>query len=103
MPQPDTDLKVPALDTARVQRWLDQRKAAHHEDRGHAVEKVDLASLAHRYGLEVHDAHHALYDAFLTAQLWQRLLHALERFNVKTLGQGMRVGKAVTVKGNRSE
>ncbi len=103
LPQMSDSLTLPALDTARIQRWLDQRRATHHEDRGHHVEKVDLASLAKRYGLEVHDAHHALYDAFLTAQLWQRLMHALALAGVKTLGQAMRVGKAERMKSNAFE
>lgn len=103
LPPMSDGLNLPALDTARIQRWLDQRRAAHHEDRGHHVEKVDLASLAGRYGLEVHDAHHALYDAFLTAQLWQRLMHALALAGVKTLGQAMRVGKAEKMKRNAFE
>ena len=102
LPPMSNGLNLPALDTARIQRWLDQR-AAHHEDRGHHVEKVDLASLAGRYGLEVHDAHHALYDAFLTAQLWQRLMHALALAGVKTLGQAVRVGKAEKTKRNAFE
>jgi DNA polymerase III subunit epsilon len=103
LPQMSDGLSVPALDTARIQRWLDQRRAAHNEDRGHDVEKVDLASLAGRYGLEVHDVHHALYDAFLTAQLWQRLMHALALAGVKKLGQAMRVGKAERMKRNAFE
>ena len=101
--QTSNSLSLPALDTARIQRWLDQRSAAHLQDRGHDVEKVDLASLAERYGLEVHDAHHALSDAFLTAQLWQRLMHALALAGVKTLEQALRVGKAEKMKSNSFE
>lgn len=86
-------LAGPAVDTARVQRWLDLRGNMR-EDRGHHMEKIDLASLARRYGLEVHEAHHALYDAFLTAQLWQRLLAQLEQARIRTLRALLRIGTA---------
>jgi DNA polymerase III subunit epsilon len=86
-------LDEPAIDTARVQRWLDL-KSIYREDRGHHVENVDLASLARRYGLEFHKAHHALYDAFVTAQLWQRLMHQLDKAGIRTLGELLRFGKA---------
>ncbi len=89
-----TALANPAIDTRRVQHWLDSRRSAHHGDRGHHVENVDLASLAKRYGLEAPEAHHALYDALLTAQLWQRLIFELESVAVRTLGEVMRIGKA---------
>ena len=92
---PETSpLGNPAVDTARVQRWLDLRKQSYQEDRGHQTENLDLASLAGRYGLQLHEAHHALDDAFLTAQLWQRLLHALDQAGVRTLGRLLRVGRA---------
>jgi DNA polymerase-3 subunit epsilon len=86
-------LDYPAIDTARVQRWLDLRKAAYSEDRGHDTQPVDLASLAKRYGLEQAEAHHALSDALLTAQLWQRLIHALQRAGITTLRQALRIGR----------
>jgi len=87
-------LDNPAIDTARLQQWLDHRRWGYEEDRGHQVERLDLASLAERHGLMVREAHHALEDAFLTAQLWQRLLYSLERTGVKTLGKLMRIGRA---------
>jgi DNA polymerase III subunit epsilon len=83
-----------AVDTARVQRWLDLRHNLYREDRGHHVENVDLVSLAGRYGLELLETHHALYDAFLTAQLWQRLIQQLDKAAIKTLGELLRIGAA---------
>jgi len=87
-------LANPAIDTARIQRWLDLRRQSYQEDRGHQAENLDLASLARRYGLEPGEAHHALDDAFLTAQLWQRLLRGLEPAGVRTLGKLLRIGRA---------
>lgn len=87
-------LANPAIDTARVHRWLEQRRHGYREDRGHEVEKLDLVSLARHYGFEIRDLHHALYDAFLTAQLWQRLMAELENFGVKKWGTVLRAGNA---------
>ena len=94
LPSEARTLDRPALDTARIQRWLDMRRKAYQEDQGHHVESVDLASLAMRYKLEVREAHHALYDAFLTAQLWQRLMAELALRKIMTWGELMRIGKA---------
>lgn len=94
LPSEAQTLDQPALDTARIQRWLDMRRSAYQEDQGHHVESVDLASLAMRYKLEVREAHHALYDAFLTAQLWQRLMAELALRKIRTWGELMRIGKA---------
>ncbi len=85
-----------AIDTARVQLWLDRRLRGYQEDRGHQVERIDLASLAKRYGLEVRETQHALYDAYLTAQLWQRQLAQLEATGVRTLRKLARIGRATT-------
>jgi DNA polymerase III subunit epsilon len=87
-------LDRPAIDTSRVQRWLDLRRNAYQGDRGHLVDKVDLASLAKRYELEVPEAHHALEDALLTAQLWQRLIYELEAMRVSSLNDVLRIARA---------
>jgi DNA polymerase III subunit epsilon len=93
-PSAAPQLDAPAVCTARVQRWLDQRRSAYQEDRGHHVENVDLESLVQRHGIETGEPHHALSDAFQTAMLWQRLLPALEAQAVRTLGELLRIGKA---------
>ena len=87
-------LNEPAVCTARVQRWLDQRRHAYQPDRGHHVESVDLASLVQRHEIDAGEPHHALSDAFQTAMLWQRLMPALESQGVRTLGELLRIGRA---------
>ncbi len=78
--------------TARIQQWIVQKRA-YKEDKFRDMERLDLASLAAIYGLEHHEAHHALDDAFMTARLWQRQKHELEQLGVKTLGQLLRIAK----------
>jgi DNA polymerase III alpha subunit (gram-positive type) len=56
-------------------------------------EPLDLATLAGRYHLQVEEIHHALHDAFLTAQLWQRLLPRLAERGVTTLKDVLRVAR----------
>jgi DNA polymerase-3 subunit epsilon len=81
------------IDTARVQRWLDRRRKQYQEDRGHdPEERCDLASLKARYRLQGGTAHHALEDAFVTAQLWQRLMYGLENAGIRTLGKALKIG-----------
>ncbi len=82
----------PAIDTARAHYWL-----AASEARRRGVEDVneplDLATLAVRYHLQVEEMHHALHDAFLTAQLWQKLLPRLAERGVTTLKEALRVAR----------
>jgi DNA polymerase III epsilon subunit-like protein len=90
--QRSRQLLNPAIDTARVHYWL-----AATEARKRGVEDVneplDLATLAIRYSLQVEEIHHALHDAFLTAQLWQRLLPRLAERGVTTLKDVLRFAR----------
>jgi DNA polymerase III epsilon subunit family exonuclease len=83
-------LTNPTVDTARVYRWL-LRHGRYSEELATQLDRVDLGALARAYGLEVHDAHHALHDAFLTARVWQRMLPALEQMSVRSLGKLLRI------------
>lgn len=78
------------IDTAAAHRWLEQHE---HHVRGldELQRRCDLATLAQEYGLEMRDSHHALYDAYVTAQLWQKLLTRLQRAGISTLGKALRV------------
>jgi DNA polymerase III subunit epsilon len=80
------------LDTAAAHRWLEQHE---HHIRGldELQGRCDLATLAEVYGLEMRNAHHALYDAYITAQLWQKLLARLHRSGINTLGKALRIAR----------
>ena len=80
------------LCTARVQQWIVKRQS-YKEDQFRDLETLDLESLAREYKLDFHEAHHALDDAFVTAQLWQKQLHVLGGMGVKTLGKLLRLAK----------
>jgi DNA polymerase III subunit epsilon len=90
--QMSLELRNPAIDTARAHHWL-----AANEARRRGVEDVneslDLAALAVRYNLPVQEMHHALHDAFLTAQLWQRLLPRLMQHGATTLKDALRIAR----------
>ena len=85
------ELKNRAICTARVHRWL-VKNQPYTEDQFRKLEASDLATLARAYHLGAYNAHHALDDAFLTARLWQKLLHELRASGIKTLGQLMKIG-----------
>jgi len=86
-------LSNPAIDTARVHQWI-LHHGPYREDLERQLQDVSLASLARRYDLEFREAHNALDDAFVTARLWQKLLHRLESLKVRTLGDLLRAGRA---------
>jgi DNA polymerase III subunit epsilon len=83
---------MPALDTARAFHWLMLQKALA-DGHDHVGAALDLASVAAHYGVAVHDAHQALVDAFVTAQVWQRLLPDLAAAGVTTLGRALRIAR----------
>lgn len=83
-------LQHPAIDTARVQKWLWDHET-NSQKHGHDAEKLDLASLAKEYSIDFQEAHHALQDAFVAAQVWQRIIPRLGAMNVRTLGAALRI------------
>ena len=78
-------LQSPAVDTSSLHDWLyenDSRFARHHSG---MTLKTDLFSLARKYGIEVEKAHNAMYDAYITAQLFQRFLPFLPECGVRNV------------------
>ena len=87
------EINNPAIDTARVHHWILGR-GPYSEELSVQLEKMDLATLAKFYSLEVQDAHHALSDAFLTARIWQKMLYTLQAKGVRNLRKLLSVGGA---------
>jgi DNA polymerase-3 subunit epsilon len=83
----------PAIDTAQVHHWI-LRQGPYSEDLTVQLEKLDLATLAKFYGVEVKDAHHALSDAFVTARVWQKMLYKLQSKGIDNLRKLLRIGGA---------
>lgn len=83
----------PAVDTLALAAYLWRREGdycAYHEA---PVGPVDLFSLATANGITVSHAHDAAYDAYVTAQLFQRYLALLPKHGVRTLAELIKVGK----------
>lgn len=83
-------LTNPSVCTARTHRWI-LGQGLYSEDLPMQMEKLDLPTLAEFYGIVAPDLHHALTDAFLTALLWQRMLHRLRANGVEGLGKLMKI------------
>src|SRR4051794_34335887 len=75
-----------AVDSAKVHRWLELKRRTFGEATDDRHEALDLPTVAQHYNVSIGDSHHALADAFVTAQLWQRLLDRLESAGVKRIG-----------------
>ncbi len=82
------DWKQPSIDTANVHRWLEMKRQ-HYPVEAFDERTIctDLASVAAHYKVTFEEAHHALADAFVTAQIWQRELAALAARGVHTWRQ----------------
>jgi DNA polymerase III subunit epsilon len=77
------------VDVRRLVLWLDAL-----DGRGHgAAADTTLAQNAERFGVPLERAHHALWDAFVTAQLFLVLASRLEAHGVTRLGPLLRSGQ----------
>jgi len=85
-------LANPVLDTWPLYDWLSSRMP---EDGGPGLPRLQdprLPELARSLGVPCRSSHNALGDAFVTAQVFQRLLHQLGRWGVATTGELLRIG-----------
>lgn len=81
----------PVLDTWPLYEWLSGRTP--HDD-GPGLPRLQdprLPALAQALGVPCRGEHNALGDAFVTAQVFQRLLRRLERWGVTATGQLLRI------------
>lgn len=86
-------LQNPAVDTRKIYKWIrtqEEQLCAFHAG---LSEDTDLASLAKRYSIPANNAHNALNDAFVTAQLFQRFLSLLQKFNINIVTELIRIGQ----------
>jgi len=82
-----------SIDTSTLHDWLyenDSNFARHH--RGMTT-KTDLFSLAKKYGIANEKSHNAFYDAYLTAQLFQRFAHFLPQAGVRTIKDLLQIAR----------
>jgi DNA polymerase-3 subunit epsilon len=79
------------LDTAELFRWMRKRKLL---DKccPSPPRETDLYKLANSLDITVSETHHALVDAFITAQLLQRFLCLFASEGILTVGDLMRIG-----------
>lgn len=80
-------IQNPIIDTLDLALRLEKGP---HFDPQMASGEYSLDQLCTRYGIEVDDRHTAAGDAFLTAQLFLKLLKIAERKGIKTYGELMR-------------
>jgi len=78
-------IKNPVVDVFTAHKWMLQRKGKDN------TKNLSLYEIAKDLGVEVKGAHNAISDAFITAQVLQRLIHTLSNFGVKSVGELLKV------------
>jgi len=81
----------PAVDTLSLYGWL-RHRLPEHPALSAALPGLSLFELARRFDIPVAEGHTALGDAYLTAQLFQRLLPLLLEAGISDLKSLLRVG-----------
>ncbi|GER93272.1 DNA polymerase III subunit epsilon [hot springs metagenome] len=86
-------LENPSVDTYRIYKWMwkrQQRPDAFFEG---GPDNKSLFELAKKFDIHVGGIHNAIYDAFVTAQLFQKFLHLLNKEGIKTLKDLLKIGE----------
>lgn len=86
-------MKNSVVDTHKIHEWLKENNGEFRKHYRGFCEETNLFALAKKYRIPFSEAHNALNDAFITAQLFQRFLSFLPGLGVRTLGDLIRVGK----------
>jgi len=81
----------PAVDTLALAYWL-RWNAPHQGAEAFTPKKFELYEIAKELGIPIQGAHNALMDAFMTAQVLQRLLPKLAQSGLRALGELLRAG-----------
>jgi DNA polymerase-3 subunit epsilon len=84
-------LRNPAVDTLALYGWL-RHRGAEHPAFSLETAQLSLFDLATAFDIHVEEAHSAIGDAYVTAQVFQRLLPFLAEAGVETLASLRRVG-----------
>jgi len=84
-------LQNPVLDTFSLYNWL-RTRASHHRCFSISPRSCGLYDVAECLGIPVQGAHNAIEDAFITAQLFQRLIPVLIESGIKNIGDLLSVG-----------
>jgi DNA polymerase-3 subunit epsilon len=90
-----TSLKNPLIDTYRIYQWLwrkRERPDAFHEGISNGKTLIDIAR---EFDIYISGQHNALYDAFITAQIFQRFIYLLKREGVLTLSDLLHIGEVI--------
>ncbi|WP_028844852.1 PolC-type DNA polymerase III [Thermodesulfovibrio thiophilus] len=77
-----------ALDTFVIYRWLIQKGLLPEK----FIQNNSLQSVALSLGVEPKELHDALADAFITAQIFQRLISFLSELNIYTVQEMLNIG-----------
>jgi DNA polymerase-3 subunit epsilon len=86
-------LKNPSVDTYKLYKWIWKRQEKADAFFEGSPDNKSLFELSKKFGIPVGGVHNAIYDAFVTAQLFQRFLYILKQEGIKTLKDLLKVGQ----------
>lgn len=88
-----TKLKNPFIDTYNLYRWIWRKTEKPDAFFEGAPDVKSLFELAKKFGIPISGVHNAVYDAFVTAQLFQRFLYILKDQGIKKLKDLIKIGQ----------
>lgn len=89
------NLQNPSVDTIHLYWWLKKKKSGYDAYVQESVQvESNLFDIAKEYEIPISEAHSAIGDAFITAQLFQIFLHKIKQRNVDNLSELLKIGKS---------
>jgi DNA polymerase-3 subunit epsilon len=85
-------LRNRAIDACKLHQWTRKKEENACAFHGGLPESNELYALAKKYHIPVQQAHNSLSDAFVTAQLLQRLFCELPKWGITTVGGLLKIG-----------
>jgi len=86
-----TPLRNPVLDTFSMHEWL-RLRLKDHPYFFPPVQHYRLYDIAKSFGIPVNGAHNALMDAYMTAQVFQRMIPMFQASGVRDIGDLLKIG-----------
>lgn len=83
------EVKNPVIDTYQIYHWIMRREAS---SASYTPIDVKLYEVASQLGVAISRDNNSMNDAFVTAQVFQRLIPMLIRAGVKSVGDLLRIG-----------
>lgn len=85
-------LEGPFIETHKLYQWLNKKRINPDAFYEQSLQAKSLFEIARDMDISVSSLHNSIYDAYITAQVFQRLMHTLKLHGLKTVRDLLQIG-----------